>query len=86
MKSSVVPAAMRKFQNLNPSFIPHFCKQYSRILSCNPYTNRREIWKEMLQSYCCRQSQVKVQDGLVILTVLSFTNRNYCVVFCSLRH
>jgi len=72
MKSlSVVPAALRKFLNSNSSPIPHYCKIYSRILSCSRYTNRREIWREMMQSYCYRQAQVKVQDDLVMFTVLS---------------
>jgi len=77
MKSSVVPAAMIKFLNSDSSFIPHCCKIYSRILSCRRYTNRREMWREMMQSYCYRQSQVKIQDDLVMFTVLSWMNCNY---------
>jgi hypothetical protein len=66
MKSSVLPAAMRKLLNSNSSLIPHCCKIYTRIISCSRYTNRLEIWRKMVQSYCYRQSQVKVQDDLVM--------------------
>jgi hypothetical protein len=72
MKSlMVVPAAMRKFLNSNSSFIPHCFKIYNRVISCSRYTNRLEIWREMMQSYCYRQSQVKLKDGLVMFTVWS---------------
>jgi len=50
-----LPAAMSKFRNSESSFIPHCCKINSRILSCCRYTNRREIWRDRMQSCCYRQ-------------------------------
>jgi hypothetical protein len=69
MKSfSVLSAVVRKFEDLNVSFISDCAKKYSRILSRNPYTNTNNFGKSLKEN-CIQISRAEFQCRIDYYTV-----------------